>query len=160
MEIRQDISDLFENVLRRRVEEQRLRAGIMEDYSPMTSAQSLLFSAKFDVRFYALSARQHFSDLWETVREDEEQLDFLMGLRSEIFARLGEKQWVEIGALVAQAIARHLTGRQSVIDEDTANRLPEYHWLNDAVNDNDWVVVLYLIHITRLPMEFLHVQQK
>lgn len=155
----EDTIALFETIIRRRVSECRVRGAVTGDANIVASLQTLLFSAKFDVRFYALSADQQLASLWESIREDEEQLDFVMGLRSEFRVHLGYSEWVNFVQKVCTGlVVDEKYEGMSVVDDDTLSRFPRTNWIYDAFCGNDWVVILYIIHITQLPMELINGQ--
>lgn len=155
-----EILTTFQQILDRRFLEAKVRSTLSGDDVPLKSIQELFFYAKFDIRFYALASSGQMEEIWDYVRGDEHKLDFVMGLRSELFTRLtdaGNDKAVNLVGLLTlgHSLSQTVDYRESVIDTDTLERLPESDWLKKTLQANDWLVVLYLTHQAEMPKEFV-----
>lgn len=154
------IQEIFQQILERRFKETKVRSVLSGDDAPMKSIQELFFYAKFDIRFYALASKTQVETVWDYIRGDEYKLDLTMGIRSEFFSRLlggGERELSELNRLlmVGHSMSAGVDYQECAIDEDTLDRLPDRDWLKSALNNNDWLVVLYLMHQAEMPEEFV-----
>tara|TARA_B100000929_G_C15510907_1_gene420343 strand:- start:2162 stop:2644 length:483 start_codon:yes stop_codon:yes gene_type:complete len=155
-----DIQEIFQQILERRFKETKVRSVLSGDGAPMKSIQELFFYAKFDIRFYALASKTQIEAIWDYVRGDEHKLDLTMGIRSEFFSRLLGSGGQGLSELTHILMASHSMSvgvdyRECAMDEDTLDRLPDGDWLKSTLNNNDWLVVLYLMHQAEMPEEFV-----
>lgn len=104
-----------------------------------------LLTLQGDRRLYMFSGKEDYAQLWENdIRPFEAVVDFVLQIRSELRFRHDG-----FDALLTRiAVSHHFNYlAETVIDEDTAGRLPETEVLRSALRGNDWMVGLYLLEM-------------
>lgn len=110
-----------------------------------------LVTLQGDRRLYMFNGTEDYAQLWENdIRPFEAVVDFVMQIRSELRFRHDS-----FDALVSRiATSYHFNyHEETVVDDDTAGRLPEVEVLRLALRGNDWMIGLYLLEM--LDVSFL-----
>lgn len=145
---KQTLVEHFGKIARRRFQEAQMMEGLEVGSGVKKSLQTLFFYVKFDLRIYALSTESQINDVWTFIRNDENMLDFVMGVRGELFSSIPVNVKEFIPHLIGDSYgqARHMGyAVKRVMDSDTHNRLPTDQWYQEVLYQNDWLIVIFLI---------------
>ena len=147
----------LQEILHQRIGEIRLRGAMTDVNGDFNSIREIFFRIKYDTRLYLLSAEPLIRDMWEYIREDENKLDFIMGVKVDLLSRLGAEEVSNVAARVANAVAGD-NNHNDDIDSDTYERLPAAEWLSGMLKNNTWLLILFLIDQLPLPEELIDVR--
>lgn len=145
---KQALVEHFGKIARRRFQEAQMMESLEVGNGIKKSLQTLFFYVKFDLRIYALSTESQISDVWTTIRRDENMLDFVMGVRGELLSSIPDSDKEYIPRLIGDSYGqtRHKGyDVKRVMDDDTHNRLPTDQWYREVLEHNDWLIVIFLI---------------
>lgn len=137
---------LVEEITRRKLEEAayfsigeaRRELGIRE----------LIYYIKGDLRMYVIASDTQVADIWDYIRSDEHRLDFILETHAELMLRLENPD--SLYGEIAAAYGIHV--KQGVMDADTHDRLPDSKTIQELLSHNQWLVLFYVLALTRLAM--------
>jgi hypothetical protein len=109
-------------------------------------------------RLYLVSDVQELGALWDSIRENENQVDFVVTTTREFIARLGiDQAWDDVVSIVVKSITTFQgdeEAKYTAMDADTLKLFPTHELAEALYRANPWFVVLQLIGM--LDIEFLY----
>lgn len=166
----------MDDILRRKLGEIRVLHSEEGDES-FDQIRLLYFYIKHDFNFHMVATPEQIESLWHYIRSEEARLHFVMELLSEFKLRFNSDPEVKnsdghdsalVGLIdrIAQAYGNQPEAAQgrrveiqashTVMDSDTAGRLPTPDAIRTLLEFNKWLVPLYLLPTIPMPEELLN----
>ena len=143
---------ILQHCLDRRFHEIKLKSRMTNQAEPGVAVAEFVLYLKYDIRQYLFSSDEQLRLLWESIRANEQHVDFLLKLKTEFVARLGREQTLRCCELISDSVSKETTDA-TLIDEDTYERFPQRSWIYKTLTNNDWLVVVFLLDM--LPLKGL-----
>lgn len=136
----QEAQDIVADFLAREIES----AETLKSEKRIVDIIELISHLKFDTQFYALSSETHFGELWDYIRSNATKTNFTFNVLAELIVHFGLEDFEDLTNRIADAYTSHST--DSVMDDDTYDRLPNSELLKELLGDNSWAVPLYILN--------------
>ena len=144
-----DVMQDLVNIVQRRLKEAKLFN--LANGPLVNDLYEFIIYCKVDIRLYALTSEVYLEEIWNKIRENEDILDFVMGIKTELHFLMGEEDYVTFITRLARAYAHN--SEQSVMDDDTFQRLPVKEEFVAMLKDNDWVIPVFLLSMADIELK-------
>lgn len=131
-----DAIDLFQTIFYRRL-------GGIKDHTDFMELIKLIAYIQNDIRFHLLTSDSQIDDLWDEIRENTFNVDFLLNLTSEFKFHLPEHMFDRVSTKIASAYS--INYGSSSIDDDLLERLVSEDVMHKHAATNAWFVSVMLI---------------
>lgn len=114
---------------------------------------TLLFFVQSDVRLNQLATDTQLLELWETIRESESKVDFLLGLTQELYFQLGADGWAPLQESLANSFTMIYEASISLDDPvggELLERMSNREFLKLNLGLYPWLVTLMVIEMIDL----------
>ncbi|MNN13144.1 hypothetical protein D3C81_1261660 [compost metagenome] len=136
-----------------------LQACILRRFNSLLSDDAkadvleILFFVQSDIRFNQVAADVQVKEVWEHIRSNEVQTDFILGLTQEFHFLAGDVEWNDMVARLAKAVT--LSYEASIdLDEPVGAELLERMGSNDflfaQMLNYPWLAMLVLLEYVDL----------
>lgn len=141
---------------------QELQWWQKHDEKRVESINRFLVDLKGQINLWAVVSSDQISEIWDIVRSNEVGFELVMQLTCEVHLKLVSNpsnpddvhhNWKRLNRALAYAFGAHVSPNRNAevyIDMDTYQRLPQGKDLEQVLNDNPWLVIVYLLHMVRL----------
>ncbi|MBE0438345.1 MAG: hypothetical protein IBX57_01065 [Gammaproteobacteria bacterium] len=137
------VVEIFKGIVVTKLDESLVYSVTVDEQLEKTKRiTNFILTIQNDVRLYTSNV-DSIQKLWETIRQDEDILDFVMDIKNILFFSITSRN---VNLLIDELAKTHSNyDSNSVMDEDTNYRLHNEEGLRDLLNANKWVTPLFLL---------------
>ena len=167
-------------ILERKLRESKIFDVADDDgLARVIALSELVIGSKAELRFYMASSVGHVSPFWESIRENDIKTDFVFEMLNELKARYLDQVytdfkaqnpgltfdlsqgWHDLVEILSFSISKKHVDHfsENAVDDETHKRLPTTAETERLLDQNDWLVLLYLISTLDVLEDISNVQR-
>lgn len=130
------------------------RMLLVDSGKPRVEIQKFLVELSLNYRLYMLNVTAA-NELWARIRNDNEVFHFIISSTNELIMRMdnGSQDLARLAETISYSLGAMASGKTSVIDKGTLERLAQVNELKTLLNDNPWLIFVILLESLNDPIE-------